>query len=153
MVNNNEGNNEVQRKEVNERKSKKAKVEKAALREEKEGNANKSDIDKIIEEINKKLEEGIKKEKLLPRGMKTQGKVVSTKRKKTVTVEKEITKYFPKYKRWARASSKIQAHVPSDVELKNNDIVEIAQTRKISKTKAWVVTKLLKREENEAIKV
>jgi len=152
MVNNNEGKNEVQGKEVKERKSKKAKAEKAALREEKENHANKSD-DKIIEEINKKLEEGIKKEKLIPRGMKTQGKVVSTKMKKTVTVEREITKYFPKYKRWAKASSKIQAHVPSDVELKNNDIVEIAQTRKISKTKAWVVTKLLKREENEAIKV
>jgi small subunit ribosomal protein S17 len=98
-----------------------------------------------LDAINKSIQESLKAERLLPRGMKLQGKVVSTKRKKTVTVQIDRVKKFKKYKRLAREISKIHAHVPGNIEIKDNDIVEIRQTRKISKTKAWVVTRIIKR--------
>jgi|GEM_PF-2466032 len=104
-------------------------------------NAHKSSLDAI----NNVIQESLKEERLLPRGMKLQGKVVSTKRKKTITVQIDRVKKFKKYKRVAKAISKIHAHVPGNVEIKDGDIVEIRQTRKISKTKAWVVTKIIKR--------
>ncbi len=100
-------------------------------------------------EINKMLEAGMREEHLLPRGMKLYGTVVSTKRKKTVTVERQLAKYLGKYKRQALTKSKIAAHVPGGVQLKEGDVVEIQQTRKISKTKSWVVTRVLKTKEEK----
>jgi ribosomal protein S17 len=99
-----------------------------------------------VDTINKHLSEGIKSASLLPRGMFIQGKVVSAKRRKTVTVEREMVRYLSKYSRWAKFRSRISAHVPSDIEIKEGDMVEIGQTRKISKTKSWVVTKIIGRE-------
>ena len=101
-----------------------------------------------IESINNKLADALKAERLATRGMRLVGRIVSTKMRKTVTVEREIVKFLKKYKRWYVDRSKIHAHVPGDIELSEGDIVEIAQTRKISKTKAWVVTKVLKRGES-----
>lgn len=102
-----------------------------------------------IDSVNAMLEKGIKQEGLSVRGMRLVGKVVSTKMKKTVVVQREIVKYLKKYKRWYRDNAKIHAHVPSNIELNVGDIVEVAQTRRISKTKAWVVTKLIKTNEKE----
>ncbi|MEM4295829.1 MAG: 30S ribosomal protein S17 [Candidatus Anstonellales archaeon] len=100
-----------------------------------------------IESINEKIKQALVEERLLPRGMRLTGVVVSTKRKKTITIERALTKFLQKYKRWARIKSKINAHVPKDIDINNGDLVEIAQTRKISKTKSWVVTKIIKRAE------
>ncbi|RME79526.1 MAG: 30S ribosomal protein S17 [Methanobacteriota archaeon] len=100
-----------------------------------------------IEDINKQLEQGLKQESLLPRGMYITGRVISKKRRKTVTVERELVKKIAKYSRWAKVRSKIAAHVPDNVDIKEGDFVEIGQTRKISKTKSWVVTRVIKRDE------
>jgi small subunit ribosomal protein S17 len=98
-----------------------------------------------VAELNQKLKEAIKAESLSTRGMSTVGTVVSNKAKKTVTVERVLTVYLKKYRRWARKRSKIHAHVPGDLRLNVGDVVRIKQTRKISKTKAWVVVEVLKR--------
>ncbi len=71
------------------------------------------------------------------------GRVVGDKMKKTVIVERDTTKYFPKYKKYAKARSRIVAHNPSSINAKLGDMVTIAETRKMSKTKAWVVVEVI----------
>lgn len=84
---------------------------------------------------------------LSTRGGILTGRVVSDKMKMTVIIERDITKYYSKYKKYARTRSRIVAHNPESVNAKVGDIVEVAETRKISKTKAWVVTKIIKKGE------
>jgi small subunit ribosomal protein S17 len=98
-----------------------------------------------IQDLNEKLQEAAIKERILPKGQSLTGVVVSNKAKKTVTVMRDVFIKLPKYKRYMRKRSKIHAHVPGDILLELGDVVEISQSRKISKTKAWIVTKILKR--------
>ncbi len=72
------------------------------------------------------------------------GKVISAKRDKTITVEREITHFIPKYERYLKKKSKIHAHVPSCIKVKEGDNVEIGETRKLSKTKSFVVLRVIK---------
>jgi len=85
------------------------------------------------------------KRNLSTRGFTVQGVVVSDRRKKTVTVQRDLVTYVPKYRRYARKISKIAAHNPDEMGARLGDVVEIAECRKISKTKAWMVTKILKK--------
>ena len=100
-----------------------------------------------LEEVNRQLQEKLREEGLIPRGMALVGKVVSTRRRKTVTVMRELIRKVGKYKRYAREVSKVHAHVPEGVDIKEGDIVEIRETRKISKTKNFVVWRIIKRGE------
>ncbi len=77
------------------------------------------------------------------RGKILVGKVISARRQKTVTVLVEYVKKIPKYERYARYTSKIHAHVPPCMIVKEGDIVKIGETRKISKTKSFVVLEVL----------
>jgi len=77
------------------------------------------------------------------RGHTRSGTVVSDRSKKTVVVESDTLDYFPKYKRSARSKSRLHAHTPEPMGAKLGDFVEIAECRKISKTKAWIVTKII----------
>ena len=72
------------------------------------------------------------------------GKVVSDKRQKTVTVLVERRVKHELYGKIVAKSSKYHAHDEKG-EYKMGDLVEIAETRPISKTKSWVVTKLLEK--------
>lgn len=72
------------------------------------------------------------------------GKVVSDKRSKTVTVLIERRVKHELYGKIIARSSKYQAHDEAN-EYHMGDIVEIAETRPISKTKAWVVTRLVQK--------
>lgn len=92
-----------------------------------------------------------KKRPIVPRGRVRVGKVVSDRSKKTVVVEWETLERFPKYKRFARSKSRLPAHNPDEVGAKLGDIVEISECRKISKTKAWVVTKIIKKAEGKVV--
>ncbi|MEW6035362.1 MAG: 30S ribosomal protein S17 [Candidatus Micrarchaeota archaeon] len=76
------------------------------------------------------------------RGETLSGKVVSAKSRHTVIVERSITQYFPKYRKWARGHSRIAAHNPGCINAKVGDMVDLAETRKLSKTKAWTVVGL-----------
>ncbi len=81
------------------------------------------------------------------RGGLLTGTVVSAKSKKTVIVERDATKYISKYKRYAKGRSKIAVHNPENMNAKKGDTVRIGETRKLSKTKSWIVIKILKRGE------
>ena len=72
------------------------------------------------------------------------GTVVSDKRAKTVTVQIERRTKHELYGKIVARSSKYHAHDEKG-EYKLGDVVEIAENRPISKTKAWVVTRLVQK--------
>jgi small subunit ribosomal protein S17 len=74
------------------------------------------------------------------------GKVVSDKRAKTVTVLVERRVKHELYGKIVGKSNKYHAH-DENGEYKLGDMVEITESRPISKTKSWVVTKLVKKAE------
>ncbi|WP_102283615.1 30S ribosomal protein S17 [Ottowia massiliensis] len=72
------------------------------------------------------------------------GKVVSDKRAKTVTVLIERRVKHPIYDKIVVKSSKYHAHDEKG-EYKLGDVVEITESRPISKTKNWVATRLVQK--------
>ncbi|MBC7956211.1 MAG: 30S ribosomal protein S17 [Cytophagales bacterium] len=72
------------------------------------------------------------------------GRVVSDKRSKTVTVLVERRTAHELYGKIVAKSRKYHAH-DEQGEYKMGDLVEIAEGRPISKTKSWVVTRLLEK--------
>ena len=72
------------------------------------------------------------------------GRVVSDKRAKTVTVLVERRAAHELYGKIVAKSRKYHAH-DEQGEYKLGDIVEIAEGRPISKTKSWVVTRLVEK--------
>ena len=72
------------------------------------------------------------------------GRVVSDKRAKTVTVLVERRVKHELYGKIVGKSSKYHAHDEKG-EFKLGDVVEIAESRPISKTKSWVVTRLVEK--------
>jgi small subunit ribosomal protein S17 len=70
------------------------------------------------------------------------GKVTSNKMNKTVTVLVERRVQHPLYGKYMLRSKKYHAHDETN-QYKEGDMVEIAETRPISKTKAWTVVKLI----------
>ena len=72
------------------------------------------------------------------------GKVVSDKRSKTITVQIERRTKHELYGKIVARSSKYHAHDENN-DYKMGDVVEISETRPISKTKAWVVTRLVQK--------
>lgn len=79
------------------------------------------------------------------RGSRLTGRVVSDKAKKTVIVEVDYTKYIYKYERSLRRHSRIPAHNPECISAKAGDTVNIAETRRLSKTKSFAVTDVVKK--------
>lgn len=75
------------------------------------------------------------------------GRVVSDKMNKTVTVLVERRVPHPKYGKVIVRSKKYHAHNEGN-EAKAGDLVEIVETRPVSKTKAWAVSKLLEKSAN-----
>jgi len=72
------------------------------------------------------------------------GRVVSDKMDKTVTVLVERKVPHPLYGKVIRRSKKYHAHDENN-EFKPGDLVVIEETRPISKSKAWRVSKLLEK--------
>ena len=72
------------------------------------------------------------------------GKVVSDKRAKTVTVLVERRVKHELYGKIVAKTSKYHAHDEKG-EYKMGDVVEIAEGRPLSKTKSWVVTRLVEK--------
>ena len=70
------------------------------------------------------------------------GKVVSDKRNKTVTVMIERRVMHPIYGKIMIKTSKYHAH-DENGEYKLGDIIEITESRPLSKTKNWVATRLV----------
>ena len=72
------------------------------------------------------------------------GVVTSDKMDKTITVLVERRVMHPVLGKVVRRSKKYHAHSPNN-EYKQGDTVMIQETRPLSKTKAWQVTKLVEK--------
>lgn len=72
------------------------------------------------------------------------GRIVSDKRSKTVTVLVERRSAHELYGKIVAKSRKYHAHDEKD-EYSLGDVVEIAEGRPVSKTKSWVVTRLIEK--------
>jgi len=77
------------------------------------------------------------------RGKLVQGKVVSAKAPKTVVVQQEFPRFDIKLKRYARSQSKLHAHRPQCIDVKEGDIVLTAECRPISKSVSFVVVEVV----------
>ncbi|HDM92634.1 MAG TPA: 30S ribosomal protein S17 [Candidatus Korarchaeota archaeon] len=84
------------------------------------------------------------------RGKTLVGEVVSTRMQRTVTVLIRYLHYVPKFKRYERRRSKIHAHLPPCIEVKEGDIVKIAETRRLAKTVSHVVLGVVKGKQPQA---
>jgi|YelNatPaOPRAMG01_1025707.scaffolds.fasta_scaffold03432_19 SSU ribosomal protein S17P len=76
------------------------------------------------------------------------GEVVSDKMEKTIVVKVGRVKVHPKYKRRFLVHKKYKVHDP-EKKAKVGDIVLIRESRPISKTKKWVLVKILKTKTKE----
>jgi small subunit ribosomal protein S17 len=72
------------------------------------------------------------------------GKVVSDKRAKTVTVLVERRVKHPVYGKIVMKSSKYHAHDENN-DFHMGDLIEITESRPLSKTKNWVATRLVQK--------
>ena len=73
------------------------------------------------------------------RGRVFKGKVRSAKSHNTVIVEWDYHRFIQKYERYQRQKSRVTAHAPPCLRVKEGDSVVIAECRPISKTKHFVV--------------
>lgn len=73
------------------------------------------------------------------RGQSIYGTVVSTRMKGTVIVEKEYSRFEPKYERYERRRSRYPAHLPGCIQVAEGDAVRIMECRPLSKTVNFVV--------------
>ncbi len=69
------------------------------------------------------------------------GVVLATRSAKTATVGWERRYHIQKYERYERRYTKLHAHNPSCINAETGDIVTIAETRPLSKTKHFVIIK------------
>ncbi|MBW3013126.1 30S ribosomal protein S17 [Candidatus Woesearchaeota archaeon] len=88
-------------------------------------------------------------------GLKLRGKiftatVVASKMTKTATVQRSRQYYLPKYQRYEKRKSKFRVHNPVCINAKEGDEVQIMESRPISKTKRFVIIKVLNK--NESVK-
>jgi small subunit ribosomal protein S17 len=70
------------------------------------------------------------------------GRVVSNKMDKTVTVRVERRVKHPVYGKYVVRTTKYHAHDETN-QVNEGDLVEIAETRPVSKTKAWAVKRVV----------
>jgi len=73
-----------------------------------------------------------------------QGKVISNKMEKTITVLIERKEPHPIYGKYVKRSTKLKAHDEAN-QAKEGDTVSITQTRPVSKTKSWSLVEVLER--------
>jgi small subunit ribosomal protein S17 len=77
--------------------------------------------------------------RLSVRGQVITGVVVSSKMDKTAIVQREISRYVPKYERYEKRSHKYAVHNPKCLNVQRGDIVKIMECRPLSKSKTFVV--------------
>ncbi|MFX1346364.1 MAG: 30S ribosomal protein S17 [Promethearchaeota archaeon] len=75
------------------------------------------------------------------RGKITQGIVVSKKSKNTVVIRRDYVQFVKKYQRYERRNTRLACHLPECLthEIEIGDLVRVGESRKISKTKAFIV--------------
>lgn len=78
------------------------------------------------------------------RKMTKQGIVVSNKMDKTIVVRVERQYKHPLYKKIVRSHKKFKAH-DAENECQEGDVVEIKESRPLSREKRWVLNRIIER--------
>jgi small subunit ribosomal protein S17 len=73
------------------------------------------------------------------RGRMFQGKVIRSKVPRSAVVEWGWKRKIPKYERYEKRRTRVIAHNPSCIGAQEGDVVKLMETRKISKTKNFVI--------------
>jgi len=73
------------------------------------------------------------------RGKIFEGNVVSVKGTMNTVIERELTHYISKYKRYEKRRSKIRAHLPPCIDLKLGQKVTVGECRPLTKNISFVV--------------
>ena len=81
------------------------------------------------------------------RGMEFVGTVTSAKATRTVSVSWDRRVFVKKYERYEKRRSKVAAHNPPGIDAQEGDLVRIKECRPLSKTKHFVVTEIIERQE------
>ncbi|MFP4027091.1 MAG: 30S ribosomal protein S17 [Candidatus Brocadiia bacterium] len=82
---------------------------------------------------------------------RARGIVQSNKPDKTITVRVENLRQHPRYKKYLRKRSTLTAHDAHN-EANEGDLVEIEETRPLSKNKSWRLLRIIRRSaETEAL--
>lgn len=81
------------------------------------------------------------------RGRTFTGVVTRSKAQRTAQVVWERKHYIPKYERYEKRRTKLQAHNPSCINAGEGDVVKIMECRPLSKTKNFVVVEKTGRKE------
>ena len=82
------------------------------------------------------------------RGKITKGLVVSKKSRNTVIIRRDYVQFVKKYQRYERRNMRLACHLPEclNQEIKIGDIVRVGESRKISKTKAFIILEKMESE-------
>ncbi len=80
------------------------------------------------------------------RGRVLDGVVISAKMDKTVVVRRDYQLYVPKFRRYERRHSHINAHNPPCLDVQEGDRARIAECRPVSKTVSFVVVEKVEAE-------
>jgi small subunit ribosomal protein S17 len=65
---------------------------------------------------------------------------------KNAIVEWQRFRYYPKYERYEKRHSKVMAHNPECIDAVEGDTVRIMESRKLSKTKNFVIIQIMNKE-------
>ena len=83
------------------------------------------------------------------RGKITSGVVVSKKSRNTVIIRRNYVQFIKKYQRYERRNTRLACHLPdclrNDINL--GDLIRVGESRKLSKTKAFIVLEKISSEE------
>lgn len=80
------------------------------------------------------------------RGRVLEGTIISAKMDKTVVIRRDYQFYVPKFKRYERRHSHINAHNPPCLNAEEGQKVRIAECRPLSKTVSFVVVEKVEEE-------
>ncbi|MFH1439895.1 MAG: 30S ribosomal protein S17 [Candidatus Woesearchaeota archaeon] len=73
------------------------------------------------------------------RGRSFVGKIIRISFQKNALVEWQRKKYLPKFERYEKRRTRVWAHAPECLDVHVGDTVTIVETKKISKTKCFVI--------------
>jgi small subunit ribosomal protein S17 len=79
------------------------------------------------------------------RGKFFEGTVISDRMQGSVVVEWPRIVKSTKYNRYSRLTSKVKARSPKEIGAKEGDFVRVEETRKISKTINFIVTRVIRK--------
>ena len=82
--------------------------------------------------------------KVKTRGRTLKGTVIKKDVSRTATIQFPRFYYIPKYERYEKRKTKVKVHNPKCIDAKIGDIVEIMETKPLSKTKNFTITKVIK---------